>query len=365
MDVLDPDAIRAHFERFTGTILDEAGADCVGADKTIVGIYSVSWEGVVPMWSKRFPQDFRKYVGYDFDDALPVLAGFAPKGVDPQQVLVDCRRARNAMFCDNFYGTLKALAAERGCIMFSENGGPWHRDPGIFKEADQLSFYALNDMPQGEFWQDETGRSTRQFAENDLVDRFFMRGAVSAGHVYGKRRISAESFTHMRRHWSMSPSVLRTPVDKVFADGGNFVVWHTYSLSPEKFGVPGCEYFAGTHINGNVTWHGEAKGFLGYLARCQYLINQGEPVVDIAVKAGTTPYADWGRYRDGVKDCGEPVPAGYNYDLVDDAAWATSASSPAPRPTRRRWTSIPRRPSSPPARTCPSVPCRRAWRTST
>lgn len=324
VDVLDPDAIRAHFNRFTGAIMDEAGPDFVGADKTIVGIYSVSWEGVVPMWSKNFPEDFRKYVGYDFNDALPVLAGFAPKGVDPQKVLVDCRRARNRMFCDNFYGTLKDLAAARGCIMFSENGGPWHRDPEIFQEADQLAFYALNDMPQGEFWQNEQGLSTQQFADNDRVDRFFMRGAVSAGHVYGKRRISAESFTHMRRHWSMSPSVLRTPVDKMFADGGNFVVWHTYSLSPEKFGVPGGEYFAGTHINGNVTWHDEAKGFLDYLARCQYLLNQGEPVVDIAVKAGSTPYADWGRYRDGVKGYGEKIPVGYNYDLVDDAAWATS-----------------------------------------
>ena len=324
VDLLDPDAIRAHFNRFTGAIMDEAGSDLVGTNKTVVGIYSVSWEGIVPMWSKAFPQDFRKYVGYDFAEALPVLAGFAPQGVDPQKVLVDCRRARNAMFRDNFYGTLKKLAAERDCIMFSENGGPWHREPEIFREADQLSFYALNDMPQGEFWQDESGLSTRQFAENDLVDRFFMRGAVSAGHVYGRKRISAESFTHMRRHWSMSPSALRTPVDKVFADGGNFVVWHTYSLSPKKFGVPGCEYFAGTHINGNVTWHDEARGFLDYLARCQYLLNQGEPVVDIAVKAGSTPYADWGRYRDGVKGCGESVPAGYNYDLVDDAAWATS-----------------------------------------
>lgn len=324
VDVLDPDAIRAHFNRFTGAIMDEAGPDFVGTNKTIYGIYSVSWEGIVPMWSKSFPTDFRKYVSYDFNEALPVLAGFAPKGVDPQKVLEDCRRARNGMFCDNFYGTLKTLAAERGCIMFSENGGPWHRDPEIFQEADQLAFYAFNDMPQGEFWQDEQGLSTKQFAENDLVDRFFMRGAVSAGHVYGKKRISAESFTHMRRHWSMSPSVLRTPIDKVFADGGNFVVWHTYSLSPEKFGVPGCEYFAGTHINSNVTWHDEAKGFLDYLARCQYLLGQGEPVVDIAVKAGTTPYADWARYREGVPGYGEKIPAGYNYDLVDDAAWATA-----------------------------------------
>lgn len=324
VDVLDPAAIRAHFNRFTGAIMDQAGPEFVGTNRTIVGIYSVSWEGIVPMWYSDFAKDFRKYAGYDFRQALPVLAGFAPKGVDPAKVMVDCRRARNAMFRDNFYGTLRELARERGCMMYSENGGPWHRDPEIFQEADQLSFYALNDMPQGEFWQDEKGLSTRQFAESDLVDRFFTRGAVSAGHVYGRKRVSAESFTHMRRHWSMSPSVLRTPVDKAFADGINQIVWHTYSLSPEKFGVPGCEYFAGTHINSNVTWNEDAKAFLAYLARCQLLLTQGEPVVDLAVKAGSTPYADWGRFREGLDPATAAVPAGYNYDLVDDTAWTTS-----------------------------------------
>lgn len=323
VDILDPDAIRAHFNRFTGAIMDEAGEEFVGAGKTIVGVYSVSWEGVVPMWYKRFAEDYRKYAGGDFMDALPVLAGFATAHTDPKKTLAACRRARNMMFCDNFYGTLKQLAAERGVIMYAENGGPWHRTPEIFLHADQLQFYSLTDMPQGEFWQDENGDSTRQFAPDDLVDRFFMRGAVSAGHVYGKRRISAESFTHMRRHWSMSPSVLRKPVDKVFADGGNMVLWHTYSLSPEKFGVPGCEYFAGTHINANVTWHDEAKGFLDYLARCQYILALGEPVVDIAVKAGDSPYVTWGRHRGGIEGLAE-IPPGYNYDLVDNAAWADS-----------------------------------------
>ncbi len=323
IDVLDPYAIERHFNRFTGAIMDEAGSDLVGIDKTISHVYSVSWEGIVPQWSPSFAEDFNKFAGYPIDEGFLVLAGFVPAGTDPDKFMSDFRRARNDMFRENFYGTLKRLAASRGCGMFSENGGPWRRDPEIFMEADQLAYLSLNEMPQGEFWVNESGGSTQIFGTGDNVDRFFTRGPVSAAHVYGKNRASAESFTHMTRHWSMSPSVLRTPIDKAFADGINHVVWHTYSLSPEKFGVPGNEYFAGTHINGNVTWHDEAGAFIQYLQRCEFMLQAGAPVVDIAVRSGNSTYAGWGRFRDCTPD-GIEIPSGYNYDMVNDDEWSRS-----------------------------------------
>lgn len=320
IDVLDPKAIERHFNRFSGAIMDEAGPDLVGMGKTITHVYSVSWEGIVPQWSPNFRADFEKFARYSLDGFLPVLAGFAPEGTDPEKFMRDFRRARNDMFRENFYGTLSQLAARRGCGVYSENGGPWRREPEVFLEADQMAFLALNGMPQGEFWVNETGGSSQIFGRDDKTDRFFTRGPVSAAHVYGKPIASAESFTHMTRHWSMSPSALRMPIDKAFADGINHVVWHTYSLSPEKFGVPGNEYFAGTHINGNVTWHNEAGAFLRYLQRCEFLLQKGEPVVDIAVKSGSSPYAGWGRYRDRAPN-GVEIPAGYNYDIVNDDEW--------------------------------------------
>ena len=326
VDVLDPAAITRHFNRFPGAIMDEAGPDLVGRDKTITHVYSVSWEGLVPMWSPNFAADFRTFAGYDIAPYLPVLAGFVPEGVDPDAFMTDYRRARNDMFRENFYGTLAKLAHARGIDVYSENGGPWRRDPEIFKEADQLAFFAVNDRPQGEFWVNERGGTDRIFNEKDPTEFFNTRGPVSAGHVYGKKIIPMESFTHMTRHWSLSPSRLRIAADRAFADGANHIVWHTFSLSPAAFGVPGYEYFAGTHINGNVTWHGEAKAFLDYLARCEAVLQYGDPVVDIAVKAGSTPYAHWGRWRDRTPD-GETIPAGYNYDLVNDAEWGKSVVS--------------------------------------
>ena len=321
-DVLDPEAVRRFFNRFTGAIMDEAGADLVGADKTIAGIYSVSWEGVVPMWSPTFEADFRKFAGYDLRTKMTWLAGIAPEGADTEKFMVDCRRARNDMFRENFYGTLAAIAKERGVIMFSENGGPWRREPEVFLEADQLEFLALNDMPQGEFWVEE-GVGMGKHWLNHSHEFVHMRGAVSAGHVYGKPRVSVEAFTHMTPHWSISPWTLKQAIDIVFADGGNHVVWHTFTHAFDSWGAPGYEYFAGTHINRNVTWHNEAKAFVGYLARCEAVLQAGEPVVDIPVKSGNRPYADWGRYRYQTPD-GLSIPAGYNYDLVSDTAWAKS-----------------------------------------
>ena len=320
VDILDPQAIRRHFNRFTGAIMDEAGQDMVGLGKTVTHIYSVSWEGLVPQWSVSFKDDFKKFTGLNISEHLHILAGLCPDGTDPEKFMQLYRKARNDMFRENFYGTLAQIAKERGCGMFSENGGPWHRDPELFEQADQLAFLSINIMPQGEFWVKEQGQSHEIFKIGDMMEYIFVRGPVSAGHVYGKKRISMESFTHMTRHWSMSPSKLKIAADKVFADGVNHIVWHTFSLCPDELGVPGFEYFAGTHINKNVTWHRHAKAFIDYLARCEAMMQAGEPVVDIPVRGGSLPYAHWGRMRERTPD-GAAVPAGYNYDIVNDSMW--------------------------------------------
>lgn len=323
VDVLDPNAIRRHFNRFIGALMDEAGPELVGLDKTFAFIYSVSWEGVVPQWSVNFREDFRRLAGYDIDGFWPELAGFKKPGTDPMKFMRDFRRARNDMFRENFYGTLRTIARERGVGMFSENGGPWRREPEVFLEADQLKTLSLNDMPQGEFWLNEDGTTTEIFGLDDHADRFFTRAIASAAHVYGKKRASAESFTHMTRHWSISPGILRKVIDKAFADGINHVVWHTFTQTQDKFGVPGSVYFAGTHIGRTVTWYEEAGGFLKYLQRCEAMLQAGYPVIDIPVKCGDTPYAGWGRFRDRTS-CGVDIPKGYNYDMVNDEEWAKS-----------------------------------------
>lgn len=313
VDVLDARAIEGHFNRFHGALIKRVPA-LVGAGRTLTHLYSVSWEGTMPTWTGDFESQFRRFAGFDVRPALPLLAGFREADATAHEAFLRAyRRARNDMFRENFYGTLVRLARAHGMGFFSESGGPWQRTPAVFREADQLAFLGVNDMPQGEFWPDANGEGYQA--------RYHVRAAVSAAHLYGRSRASAEAFTHMIRHWSVDPGRLKYAGDRAFAAGVNHFVWHTFTCSPDAFGVPGAEYFAGTHVNRNVTWHREARAFVGYLGRCQWLLQQGQPVEDYAVYAGDRPYQNWGLYREKPYDAARArLPAGYAYDLVDDAS---------------------------------------------
>ena len=301
VDILDPAAVTRHVDRMVEPFKERVG-DLFG--KTLTHFYSVSWEGSVPTWSLGFEEDFKKSAGYELRPQMPMLAGFEiGDGDAPERFIRDYRKARNDMFRENFYLTLRKLAHGYGLSLVSESGGPWKRNPAVFQEADQLEFLAVNDMPQGEFWCN--GRS-------------HLKGTVSTAHMYGLPRASAEAFTHMAYHWSMYPHALKPLADQAFLDGINHFVWHTFTCSPDRFGVPGGEYFAGTHVNRNVTWQAEAGPFLQYLARCQFLLQQGLPVVDIAVWAGDRCYQGWGHFRDKPYDgSSRHLPAGYNCDLMN------------------------------------------------
>jgi hypothetical protein len=303
VDVIDADAVARHFDRVTGDLFKELGP-LVGT--TFSHVYSVSWEGAIPTWTARFEEEFLRRAGYALRPHLPALAGF---GADAK-VMKDFRRVRNDLFRDCFYGTVRRLAHARDVKIYSESGGPWNRDPSVFLEADQLAFLGVNDMPQGEFW------PVAPAHHSDLAHNV---PAANAARIYGLPRASAEAFTHMDYHWNQWPATLKRSADDAFVDGINHFVWHTFSCSPAAFGRPGIEYFAGTHINRNVTWHKQSRAFLAYLARCQAMLQAGKPVTDIAVYAGHNPYRHWGRYRqlpwDGATIA---IPRGYNYDILND-----------------------------------------------
>jgi hypothetical protein len=234
VDVLDPKAVEGHFNRMGKAIIADAGPL---AGKTLTHFYSVSWEGAVPTWTGDFEQEFLKYRGYAIRAWLPVMAGFTVKSEAASQAFVtDYRRSRNDCFRDNFYGTLMRLSHANGLKWHAESGGPWVRSPAVFGEADQLSFLARTDMPQGEFWY--TGNTNRN-------GRQLSRAPANTAHIYGKRLAAAEAFTHMTYHWTPYPAILKRSGDEAFIDGANHLVWHTFTCSPKKFGRPGSEYFAG------------------------------------------------------------------------------------------------------------------------
>lgn len=298
IDVLDKEAVVRHLERVVGKLMQRV-PELVGKDKTLRGLYNVSWEGLMPTWSNFFEQDFEEFCGYELRAKLPALAGFALEGVDNAKLMKDYRRARGKMMVRHLYAAVKEWANARNMIAISESGGPWgdKRNPRTFGECDQYEFLAANDIPQGEFW------PVKQNCRSDIAGRankngrFFIRGIVDAAHRAGRNIASVEAFTHMMNHWTADPAYLKPLADQTFADGINLIVWHTYTTSPAKYGVPGLEYFAGSHVNRNVTWNKYADGFVKYLWRCQSLLQKGKWIDDGEFLPAGDNYYAWGRFR--------------------------------------------------------------------
>ncbi len=307
VDILDPEAVTRHLDRITSRLQQRVG-NLFGT--TVTHLYCVSWEGSVPTWSPHFESDFQKFTGIDLHPLLPMLAGYEIGNAGAfDEFMTHYRRARNDMFRENFYGTVRDVAHAHGLQIFAESGGPWQRKPAIFLEADQQEYLSVTDMPQGEFWY--------KFTDGD-TNKTHLRGTVATAHTYGKPRASAEAFTHMTYHWSVYPYLLKHLGDQAFVDGINHFVWHTFSSSPEKFGAPGIEYFAGSHINNNVTWQRDADDFVRYLSRCQFMLQQGLPVADLAVWVGNRAYQNWGHYREHPYDGSTlHLPQGYPYDVMN------------------------------------------------
>ncbi len=252
-DVMNRGEVVAHLDRAVGPLLKRV-PDLVG--KTFTHIYSVSYEGSV-----KTGGSWRKIK-------------------------------------DNFYATMRDWAHAHGLKVYSESGGPWAWGSEHVKlDCDQLDMLAHNDFPQGEFWVLDGCLEGLDARRANRGGRFFQRAAVLSARREGRRIVSLEAFTHMIRHWSVEPSALKPLADIAFADGANRLVWHTFTCSPEKFGVPGAEYFAGTHINRNVTWHEDAEAFVKYLGRCQAMLQRGEYVDDGEFVNVSTNYHGWGRYR--------------------------------------------------------------------
>lgn len=334
IDVLDDAAVRRHLDRVIGKLLDRVPG-LSGKDRTFAALYNVSWEGLMPTWSATFEADFARIEGYALRPLLPLLAGFELEAKPTADFMRDFRHSRGVMMCDHLYGEVRRWAHARGMLAYSESGGPWgdKRDPRTFGECDQLLFLSANDFPQGEFWP-IAGHGAEWGGHANANGRFISKGIASAAHVYDRPIASVEAFTHMHSHWSVDPAFLKPLGDQAYADGINLLVWHTYTSSPKRYGVPGVEYFAGSHINRNVTWHGEFGAMVKYMGRCQSLLQAGRPVTDVAVLTGDRAYTGWGHSDKGVRNPNGrfrqrisheiplTVPAGFAYDTVNDDALA-------------------------------------------
>lgn len=263
-------------------------------------LYLASYEVVGPVWSPGFLADFQRLRGYDMTPYLPVVFG-AQVGDEAttERFLFDYRKTLSDVLITAYYRTASAASKRAGLGIKSEAGGP---GPPIHNvPVDALLANSAVDEIQGEFW------PFRPTADNLWV----VKETASAGHLYGKPRVHMEAFTSTD-HWREGPQDLKPSADRVFTEGGNHMVWHTWSHAPPDAGKPGWVYGAGSHVNRNVTWWPKIKPFVSYLSRSSYMLQRGQFVGDVLYYYGD------GGYKFVLPRKVKPeLGPGYDYDYIN------------------------------------------------
>jgi hypothetical protein len=266
VDHLSPKA----FELFSNTVIIPLIEAAQSVGKSVKFLQTDSWEMDLASWTDRFAKEFKKFRGYDLQKYMPVLTGRIVENRDQtNRFLHDFRKTVGDCVTEYHYQLFYNLAHKYGMGIHPESGGP-HSAP-----VDALKVMAISDFPQGEFW---AMANTHRIKDDE---RLSVRQSACVAHTNGKRLVAAEGPTSIGPQWERSPKDLKGNIDRVFCSGVNRIVWHTFTSSPKEFGLPGNEYFAGTHLNPNVTWWKQSKDFISYLNRSSYMLQQGLFVADV------------------------------------------------------------------------------------
>ena len=288
-DKMSKKHIRDHFDNYLGVILDRIPA----ADrKTFKVVVEDSYETGGQNWTDDLIPDFKKAYGYDPTPFIPVLSGVVVGSRDiSDRFLWDLRRLVADEVSYNYVGGLREVSNEHGLTTWLENYGHWGF-PGEF-----LQYGGQSDEIAGEFW-----------SFGDLGD-IENRVASSCGHIYGKKKVWAESFTCGGPDFSQYPGQMKQRGDRFFTEGINASLMHLYIQQPDDR-VPGINAWFGNEFNRNNTWFSQMDVFSDYLKRCNYMLQQGRYVADVAYFLGEDAPK-----MTGVRD--PEIPEGYSYDFVN------------------------------------------------
>ncbi len=262
-DKLSPEGAEAAFNGFIAKLTADNRPLC---GKALVSTHIDSWENGSQNWTPRFREEFYRRRGYDPLMYLPVMTGRVVDSLEvSERFLYDVRQTVSDLLVDNYAGHMRKLAHTRGLRLSIEAYGD--------TTVDDLAYAGRADEPMGEFW-----AWPGLGAEGTLTEM------SSAAHVYGRPICGAESFTSDDgERWRHFPRSLKPLGDRAFCMGIQRFVFHRYALQPwREDRRPGMSMGPwGLHYERTQTWWEQSTAWHKYLARCQYLLQQGRPVVDV------------------------------------------------------------------------------------
>lgn len=290
VDKMSREHVAAHFDAYMGEIIrriPEADRKCW---KVVV---QDSYETGGQNFTDDFIESFKSRYGYDPLPFLPVYKGYVVDSQDrSDRFLWDVRRLVADRVAYDYVGGLRDISHKYGLRTWLENYGHWGF-PGEF-----LQYGGQSDEIGGEFW---------SFGDLGNIEN---RAASSCGHIYGKQRISAESFTSGGRPFNCYPAMMKQRGDRFFSEGINSTLLHLCISQPSDERVPGVNAWFSSEFNRLNTWYPHMDLFTSYLKRTNFMLQQGLNIADVAYFIG----------EDAPKMTGITQPAlpkGYQFDYIN------------------------------------------------
>jgi len=290
IDKMSKEHVASHFDAFMGELLRRIPA----ADrKTWKVVVEDSYETGGQNWTDGMIDKFKTNYGYDPLPYLPVIQGEVVGDQNKSdRFLWDLRRFIADRVAYDYVGGLRDVSHKHGLTTWLENYGHWGF-PGEF-----LQYGGQSDEIGGEFWSEgELGN-----IEN--------RAASSAAHIYGKTKVSAESFTAGDQPYRRYPYIMKQRGDRFFTEGINNTLLHVFIQQPSEDKVPGINANFGNEFNRHNTWFSYLDLFTGYLKRTNFMLQQGKYVADVAYFIGEDAPK-----MTGVTD--PALPEGYSFDYIN------------------------------------------------
>jgi hypothetical protein len=304
-DVLSKEAAEVAFNGLPKKML-ESFAPHIG--KSFKLLHEDSWElEENSYWTPNFVEEFQHRRGYDPRRYLPAMAGsVVGDGETTDRFLWDYRRTVADMVADNYVATLTDLCRK--------NGVEWHSEiPAGYMPSllDSLRLHSRAGVISGEFWARNDEEDPKS-AFMEVTSRRFCDAVVtaaSAAHTGGKQIVDAESFTHFSHGYEKDPFSFKDIGDRALCRGINRMSFLGYPSQDET--SPGWSFsFFCDDWNRHNTWWEQSHAWFGYVARCQFLLQQGLYQADLCyLNSETIPSAVPGR------EYMQPaMPDGYSYD---------------------------------------------------
>jgi len=304
VDKLAAPRVAAYIDHYLALYRDTVGAELMGAGG-ISSMLSDSIESGPQNWTESLPAEFASRRGYDPTPWLPALTGIIIGDARKTDAFLwDWRRTIAELYTNAHYRTLAEAAHKAGLSYYAEALED-HR-PQL---GDDMAIRAQADIPMGAMWTLPPGGEPNPTYVADI------KGAASVANLYGKQAVGAESMTAFGHPWAYAPADLKATADLEFALGVNRLLIHTSAHQPFVDKAPGFALatFLGQYFARTESWAEMADGWIDYLARTSFLLQQGHHVADIAYFYGeeapiTALYGDT-----PVSD----IPNGHDYDFVN------------------------------------------------